>query len=460
MSKAIRHMRQDSRQDNRAQRRSDREQRQGLNDRLKDKGLSWLERRRVIRNKRKIQRVRRRIDRKGDKAEIKQARLREKVQRLDRRVETPAEKAQQNRRPVPALVRPVRSAAAPAAPASPVSPAAAPYRSAFRPVRPGVPALLLPPPEADLYPEADTQRRLPGPLPLWRRPGFLQAPPNAPVPVLPNYGPSPEQWETFEDAYNATFDRVDPNGDADGVDLNPYDTEELIDVDHVDFMGEFAGEFAGDINTFLSRPRFSGVELSGDIIEAAIEGVGQARLNQLAEIAGYDGWSKGEYLEVAGLISDAVKGLKKRVKERREDGKGLLAWVDTQREAMAERREASGEDREQRRADNRANGPERGVLNAEDGTWGPSTNTANVLIRARRGMRAAVVDLPGGFSLVRAMGAHEDPNGVTQQIQALVAAVQPAVASVVAPAVPALAGPEFGCGGNAACGCNRNRWGV
>jgi hypothetical protein len=64
-------MRQDSRQDNRAQRRGDRDKRKALNDRLKDKGLSWLERRRIIRNKRKIQRVRRRIDRKGDRAEIK-----------------------------------------------------------------------------------------------------------------------------------------------------------------------------------------------------------------------------------------------------------------------------------------------------------------------------------------------------------------------------------------------------
>jgi hypothetical protein len=318
---------------------------------------------------------------------------------------------------------------------------------AFAPVRP-----MLPPPVRPMLPPPLVRR-----FPLL--PQVLQAPPSQPIPVLPSYGPSEEQWEAFEDAYNATYDAIDPNGDDDAVDFNPYDTDELIDVDNgigpAD-MDELYGEISGDLMNFLARPRFSGVEFSGALIEGAVQGIGQAKLNQLAEIAAADGWSRAEYEAVAGAIVDTVgsvaaiatasaallPNLVDKVRERRREGKGLLAAIDDLRDDGKGRRADRAEKRADR-AEERAQ--DKGVLDAEDGTWGPSASTGNVLIRARLGKRAAVAELPGGFALVRTMDANESPAAVTAQLQRVVEAARPAAESA------AIAGPLFGC----ACGCGR-----
>jgi hypothetical protein len=197
-------------------------------------------------------------------------------------------------------------------------------------------------------------------------------------------------------------------------------------------------------------------EFSGDFLDGAIQGIGQAKLQQLAEVAAADGWSRAEYTELAGAIVDTVGSLAAaaaasaallpnlvdKVRERRREGRGLLAAIDDLRDNGKDRRAGRAEKRADR-AEERAQ--DKGVLDVEDGTWGPSASTGNVLIRARLGKRAAVAELPGGFALVRTMDAHESPAAVTAQLQRVVEAARPAAESA------AIAGPLFGC----ACGCGR-----
>jgi hypothetical protein len=190
-----------------------------------------------------------------------------------------------------------------------------------------------------------------------------------------------------------------------------------------------------------------------------VQGIGQAKLNQLAQIARADGWSRAEYEEVAGAIVDVVgfvgtaalataatamlPNLVDKVRERRREGKGLLAALDEMRDGGRDRRH----DRAEKKADRaEARAQDRGVFDVEDGTWGPSATSGNVLIRARLGKRAAIAELPGGFALVRTMDPSESPEAVAAQIQRVVEAALPAAT------VAGFAGPlVIGCG----CGCGR-----
>ncbi|MBL8614241.1 MAG: hypothetical protein JNM72_01410, partial [Deltaproteobacteria bacterium] len=219
---------------------------------------------------------------------------------------------------------------------------------------------------------------------------------------------------------------------------------------------ELYGEISGDLMNFLARPRFSGVEFSGALIEGAVQGIGQAKLNQLADIAAADGWSRAEYETVAGAIVDTVgsvaaiatasaallPNLVDKVRERRREGKGLLAAIDDLRDDGKGRRA----DRAEKRADRaEARAENKGVLNIEDGTWGPAASTENVSVRARLGKRAAIAELPGGFALVRAMEGGESAEAVAAQMRRVLEAARPAAEGA------AIAGPLFGC----ACGCGR-----
>ncbi len=419
MSKAVRKYRRNKR---RHQRRS----RRDYNKKLKSKGYSWAQRRRMVRN-------RRRYDRNARKGGVAKRRMRE----LDHKVESPRERRQLSRR------RGGRSGAPPPPPAPPGSPTAAwPLTPRWAPQAPA---------------------RVPGrarPMAPYREPSrALSVVPARPGPTVVPAWDVPERALEVDsyspyDSYDAYDPYVDAMENAVLVDEGYWDNDPIeYDYDVADVAGEIAG---------MAYARLSGGHIgSDDDAESVIDDVGLRLLAEIKLYAVQDGWTPRELEHEAAKVIDATNAVEQAVEvSGGMDGIGaagalmaipalasLAAPFLKAKVKANERRSARGGrrgDRRRKRQERRAQdleeridelerlGPGSGVLDVSTEDWGPSAKSDNVLVRARHGKRAALASLGSGYYLVREVGPDEPQAAVQTEMSRVAALATPALSAIQA----------------------------
>ncbi len=403
----------------RQQRRADRRARRAYNRQLKNEGLTFFQRRRLIRNQRKQDRLQRRAGRVERRADRRLGRIDNRLQRLDQRVETPQETA------------------------------------ILRQHEQGQGQGL--PPEYDLTPRPALPVRYPAGQGYAPRPGRRYAGPRRNV--------GPDDYDVpWNDADPNDGDYIDPTDDDGYIDIedeNPYYDDVLVDVDGgtgptINGMG---GIISGE---GWAMSRAARVELGREFIGQLVRIAGEPALPGPTRWAPCGPWARPTpapaWSRAAAQVCPTPPSGASWPWSRAwwppspsaspsggARDRGLLAAIDTMRERGRERREQAriqrGYQTQQAVQHRQVYGPEQGVLN-DSGQWGPSVSTGDVIIRAAQGKRAALADLGNGFYLVRPVASHEPAADVQAKMgtAASLASKALSVASVIS-----------GC----ACGCGR-----
>ena len=428
MSQAVRKYR-------RNKRRNQRRSRRDYNKKLKSKGYSWAQRRRMVRN-------RRRHDRNSRRGGVAQRRMRE----LDHKVESPRERrmlAQQR----PGQGRPTSSP-----PTRSPNPSTATWPPAPRWAQPST--ALVP---ARARPMATSR----GPSVVQARPGPTVVPAwDVPERALEadSYGPYDPYYDAYDQYDDRFYNTVDPYYDAMDnavlIDEGYWDNDPLeYDYDVADVAGEIAG---------LAHASLSGGHIGADDdVESLIDDVGLRLLAEIKLYANKDGWTRRELDHEAAKVIDATNAVEQAVAgSGGMDGVGAaaalmaipalaaLATPLLQAKVKAnQRRSTRGgrrNDRRQKRQDRQANdleerihelerlGPGSGVLDVTAEGWGPSAKTDNVLVRARHGKRAALASLGHGYYLVREVGPDEPQGAVQTEMSRVAALATPALSAIQA----------------------------
>ncbi len=455
----------------RSERKKQRKARRNLNQRLKNNSdMSWAQRRKVIRN-------RRRSDRHHRVSKSRDIRARGSDQALGKY--TAAAEARKK-----AQARQARQDAYDAgAPAPPQAHSSGGGRSFMDTIR-----------------QPRGPRPGPGPGPRMR-PGLLQnrggqgSRGRGPAAQYAQRGGgypqrqySAQPQEYWDDRYEPIYEDFPewdpaPNG-YDNWDYDPYDDAILIDVDGVEFLDrddqelwderandiiELAGEFAGEVIAMSGEATLEfGAELDP---RKLFEHVGKQYLDTLWAIAHEDGWNDLAFQRDAEVVVDAVNAAVEAFEDVAIENEAKIAGfagefgiasaalmaipaiaamvpsLVSARQKSADRK-GNRKNRRANRASKRANkaeqhaadletklqvleeqGAEAGVFDLEDGEWTARAQAGSVAVRAKVGNRAAIADLGSRFYLV-----HEVDEGVpTATIQArMTAAVASASAAIQA----------------------------
>lgn len=496
-------------------RRNQRKKRRDLNKKLKAKGMSWGQRRRIIR-------TRRRSDRSNRKQRVHKV----KQRNLDRELGKHSAKAQARRR----RARKAAMAPRPPMPGAPAVPSSgggnlsAMWESS---VQSAAPAWPVPGRGFQRHPagSALARRQLPvAPMlpaqPLAQSGSPFQLNPAAFLPAAQQRplaqsrvprGYYEQQVDPYYDDYYVDDPLYDPYS-ASGVDV--YDDYVLVDVDGVDRVPredqELWSEWQQDVVDVATElaGELAAVSVSGPIGAdpvAVLHDLGQKKLVQLKLFAEVDGWNPVAYQRDAEVVVEAVNELAEAMEDATlaaEDAAAAAGGVagvhvgaagmalasipvlasiapklieakqnreDRQvkrrrrrRRRQAERqaeREASQAERiaelEAQRAELEALGAKAGVYDMDDGEWGARATAGGVSVRAKVGKRAALAELGNGYYLVKEVAEGVSEVALVSQMQAAAAAASSALSATPA----AIQGPinVGGCGGapgGCGCGCS------
>ncbi len=458
----------------RSERKKQRKARKKLNQRLKNNtDMSWAQRRKVIRNRRRSDRHHRVSKSRDIRARGSDQALGKYTAAAEARKKAQARQARQD----------AHDAGAPAPPQAHSSGGGRSFASTVRQTRvprpgPGprmMPGLLSRGGQQGGYAQRGGGR---GPVAQYAQQGG----------GYPQRQYSAQPQEYWDDRYEPIYEDFPewdpaPNG-YDNWDYDPYDDAILIDVDGVEFLDrddqelwderandiiELAGEFAGEV---IAMSGEATLEFGADLDPRKLfELVGKQYLDTLWAIAHEDGWNDLAYQRDAEVVVDAVNAAVEAFEDAAVENEAKIAGfagefgvasaalmaipaiaamvpsLVSARQKSADRKQGR-KNRRANRASKRANkaeqhaadletklqaleeqGAEAGVFDLEDGEWTARAQAGSVAVRAKVGNRAAIADLGSKFYLV-----HEVAEGVpTAVIQSRMnAAVASASAAIQA----------------------------